>query len=81
MRIVGVVLRDNADSARRAAADWGADGYPNILDEDGQVSVEWGVRGVPETFIVDRNGTVVDRHVGPVDRDWLDERLAPVMDP
>lgn len=81
LRIVGVATQDRPEAARRAATEWGADAYPNVPDEDGRIAVAWGVRGVPETFVVGRDGTVVDRHIGPVTIDWLDERLEPVIDP
>jgi cytochrome c biogenesis protein CcmG/thiol:disulfide interchange protein DsbE len=35
-------------------------------DEDGRAGIEWGISGVPETFIVDGDGTVLFRYVGPV---------------
>lgn len=45
---------------------------PVLLDVDGQVPGRYGVTGYPETFIIDRNGTVVSHEIGP--RDWNDPR-------
>lgn len=79
--ILGIATQDRPAAAARAAIEWGADAYPSVRDEDGKLAVSWGSRGVPETFIVDRDGVVVDRHIGPVTARWLNERLAPVMRP
>jgi cytochrome c biogenesis protein CcmG/thiol:disulfide interchange protein DsbE len=53
-----------------AALDWLAQlGNPYdvvAVDRDGQVAIDWGVYGAPETFLVDADGTVVHRHVGPL---------------
>ena len=48
-------------------------------DADARVSLEWGVTGVPETFIVDANGIIVYKHVGPVTQDTLENRIMPKL--
>jgi peroxiredoxin len=47
--------------------------FPILLDPDGQVARRYRVTGYPETFIVDRNGSVVAHEIGP--RDWTDKRI------
>lgn len=79
LRVLGVVTQDRAPAARDAAAAWGANAYPSIRDEDGTLAVSWGIRGVPETFLVDRDGVLVERHIGPVTLDWLTDHLEPVV--
>lgn len=81
LAVLGIATQDRPAAARDAAAAWGADAYPSIRDEAGKLAVAWGSRGVPETFVVDRDGIVVERHIGPVTTQWLDERLEPVMRP
>ncbi len=51
-------------------------GFANVIDDSSALSVEFGVFGVPETFFVAADGTVVYRHTGPVDDALLAERVA-----
>ena len=44
-------------------------------DRDGRVSIDWGVYGIPETFVVDRDGHIAYKHVGPMTRDDMDEKI------
>lgn len=44
-------------------------------DRDGRVSIDWGVYGVPETFVIDREGRIAYKHVGPMMRDDLDNKI------
>lgn len=46
-------------------------------DQNGRVSIEWGVYGVPETFIVDSKGIIQFKHVGPIDRYVLENEILP----
>jgi len=51
-----------------------------LADEAGDVGLDWGVYGVPETFIIDRSGVVRYKHVGPLAPSDLDEILLPIID-
>lgn len=51
----------------------------NAFDEDGRVGIDWGVYGVPETFIVDGEGTIRYKHVGPVGPQVWRETVAPLI--
>lgn len=65
--VVGVQTQDK--DKRREGRDFiGRFGltFPNVFDNDSQVSVNWGLYGVPETFFIDAEGNVVGKHVGPV---------------
>lgn len=48
-------------------------------DLNGRTSVEWGVTGVPETFIIDADGRIAYKHVGPVTPDALKEKILPLL--
>ena len=48
-------------------------------DREGRVAIEWGVYGVPETFVVDRQGRIRHRQVGPITPRVLDETIAPLL--
>lgn len=75
VRVIGVNTQDQTASALRAAERWGADAYPNIVDGDGRIAVSWGLVGLPETYVIDRDGTILERHFGPVTMDWLNQTL------
>ena len=49
--------------------------YPSLLDPDGRAAIAYGVFGVPETFFIDRRGRIVEKFVGPLDR----ERIAALI--
>ena len=77
--IHGLNYKDVPDDA---AAWLGAlgDPYARIgADIDGRVGLDWGVYGVPETFVVDRDGRIAYKHIGPVTPKVLDEVLLPLV--
>ncbi len=66
VRLVGINQRDNPDNARRFL---GALGNPYAaigVDPNGRASIDWGIYGVPETFIVGPDGTIRHKHIGPL---------------
>ena len=73
----------NYKDAPADAAAWldaFGDPYTRIgADPDGRVGLDWGVYGVPETFVVDRNGRIAYKHVGPVTPRVLDEVVLPLV--
>jgi cytochrome c biogenesis protein CcmG/thiol:disulfide interchange protein DsbE len=86
VRFVGVVYQDEPGNAMGFLDQlgWG-DGYLYVLDPDSRAAVEFGVFGVPETFVIDRDGTIVHKFTGPVDsfglRTALDANHAGVENP
>lgn len=48
-------------------------------DLDGRVAIDWGVYGVPETYVVDRQGRIAHKHVGPVTPDVMDKTILPLV--
>jgi len=75
--IYGVNWRDD----RATALDWLASlGDPYVasaFDADGGVSIDWGVYGAPETFLVDRDGTVLYKHIAPLNIDVWEQEFMP----
>ena len=77
--IWGVAYKDKPD-ATRAFLGRNGDPYARIArDEPGRVAIEWGVYGVPETYLIDRNGVVRWRQAGPVTAEVLEEQLRPML--
>jgi cytochrome c biogenesis protein CcmG, thiol:disulfide interchange protein DsbE len=66
LQLVGINYKDAADNARRFLGRYGNPFAAVGADSNGRASIEWGVYGVPETFIVGREGTIVYKLVGPV---------------
>lgn len=48
-------------------------------DEAGRVGIDWGVYGVPETFVIDGKGTITYKHVGPIRPEHLSEKIMPAI--
>lgn len=65
-RIVGLNHKDNPENARRFLGALGNPYSAVGVDPNGKASIEWGVYGVPETFVVDGRGIVRHKHVGPL---------------
>ena len=66
LQIVGINYKDGPDNARRFLGRYGNPFGIVGVDGNGRASIEWGVYGVPETFVVGREGTIVYKLVGPV---------------
>ncbi len=75
----GLNYKDKAADALKWLADLG-DPYDRIgADGDGRVGIDWGVYGVPETFVVDAQGRIRHKHVGPLTRKSLEGELLPII--
>jgi cytochrome c biogenesis protein CcmG/thiol:disulfide interchange protein DsbE len=66
IRIVGINYKDQPDNARRFLGRYGNPFAAAGSDANGRASMEWGVYGVPETFIVGRDGRIAYKLVGPI---------------
>ena len=67
--MVGLNWKDDDAAAMSWLSQLG-DPYDVVaVDRDGQVAIDWGVYGAPETFLIDASGTVVYKHVGPLNRE------------
>lgn len=53
--------------------------FPNGFDPNSDISIDWGLYGVPETFFVDADGRVVLKHVGPVTAELMDRQLRALL--
>ena len=73
----------NYKDSRPAASNWLANlGNPyraTLVDADGRVGIDFGVYGVPETFIIDRQGIVRFKHTGPLTPDVIRSKIEPLL--
>jgi cytochrome c biogenesis protein CcmG, thiol:disulfide interchange protein DsbE len=79
-QIVGINYKDAADNARRFLGRYGNPYDVVGVDGNGRAGIEWGVYGVPETFVVARDGTIAYKLVGPITPDNISSVLKPAMD-
>ena len=76
--LLGVDLKENVETIQNFTAQFGLT-YPLLLDRDGAVSERYQVRGIPTTVIVDADGVVSARHVGPLTEDKFAEYVSPLL--
>jgi cytochrome c biogenesis protein CcmG, thiol:disulfide interchange protein DsbE len=74
INVVGIAIQDEPSAARDFTKRYGKS-YIIGLDEDGKAGIDYGVSGVPETFIIDAEGYVREKITGPVDVNMLEKAL------
>ena len=79
-QIVGINYKDAPENARRFLGRYGNPFGIVGVDGNGRASIEWGVYGVPETFVIGRDGTIAYKMVGPVTPDNVDSVLKVEID-
>ena len=77
--LYGLNYKDDTAAARRFLGRYGNPFRAVGQDSSGRVAIDWGVYGVPETFIVDGAGRIVYKHVGPIDQEAIERRLLPAI--
>jgi len=78
--LYGLVQKDAPAKIRAFFAENGGDPFQRIaLDSDGRASIEWGVYGVPETFVIDGHGIIRARIVGEITPEVRDSQLLPAI--
>jgi cytochrome c biogenesis protein CcmG/thiol:disulfide interchange protein DsbE len=73
-QFIGVVYQDSQEQVVEFLDQRGS-AYPSVLDEDARAAIAYGVYGVPETFFVDRMGTIAAKHMGVLTPDALASNL------
>ncbi|HEX7051039.1 MAG TPA: redoxin domain-containing protein [Longimicrobiales bacterium] len=71
----GVLYNDTPESARRWIEEMGGQSYETLLDPGARTAIDYGLYGVPETFLIDRSGRVAAKQIGPVTEARLSARL------
>lgn len=80
IQLVGINYKDSPDNARRFLSRFGNPFIANGRDGNGRTSIDWGVYGVPETFLVGRDGRIAYKLVGPITADNLVGTLMPEIE-
>jgi len=79
LKIVGIAYKDEPERSLAFLENLGTPFVLTAQDREGRVAIDWGVTGVPETFLIDGDGTVRYRHWGPIVGDSLEKRLMPQL--
>jgi cytochrome c biogenesis protein CcmG, thiol:disulfide interchange protein DsbE len=80
IRLIGINYKDQADNALRFIGRYGNPFVAVGVDGSGRASIDWGVYGVPETFVVGRDGRIAFKLVGPITADNLRATLKPQLE-
>ena len=79
LRLVGINHKDQPDNARRFLGRHGNPFTAVGVDANGRAAIEWGVYGVPETFVVDRQGRIASKLVGAITPENIERVLEPAI--
>ena len=79
VKIYGINYKDELVDARRWLEARGNPYVKSAHNLDGRVGIDWGVYGVPETFVIDKKGMIRYKHTGPVYIDDLNNKLIPLI--
>ena len=80
LRVVGINYKDEPDNARRFLGRYGNPFAAAGADASGRAAIEWGVYGVPETFVIGRDGRIAHKLVGPITPENLDTVIKPEIE-
>lgn len=80
IQLAGINYKDSPDNARRFLNRYGNPFAATGRDDNGRASIDWGVYGVPETFLVGRDGRIAYKLVGPITADNLARVLEPEIE-
>lgn len=75
---IGVAWNDTAEDTRKFVHDFHVD-YPVLRDVDGSFATAYGVKGMPESFVIDRSGHVVALRRGVLDERWIAQNVEPLL--
>ncbi|MBF0421967.1 MAG: DsbE family thiol:disulfide interchange protein [Magnetococcales bacterium] len=79
--MLGVDFKDTREGAKGFLQALGDPGYRQAFDPDQTIAIDWGVYGAPETYLVDPQGVVRYKQVGPLFNGWFEKIALPLMEP
>ena len=77
--VVGLNYKDEPADATRWLEQFGNPYATSVIDRDGRVGIDWGVYGVPETFVIGADGMIKYKHIGPVTHESLEHIILPML--
>lgn len=79
VHLVGIAYKDRPEDSRRFLAELGNPYRATGIDRDGRTGIEFGLYGVPETYVIDRQGHIRKRFVGPLSPTLVERELLPLL--
>ncbi len=79
LAIYGLNYKDKRVNAMRWLQQLGNPYIDSAFDQKGDVGIDYGVYGVPETFLIDKQGIIRYKHIGPIDQEDMDETILPMV--
>lgn len=79
VEIIGMDYKDKPEDVSSWLARHGSPYRRVVMDEEGTAGLDWGVYGVPETFVLNAAGVIVYKQIGPMTEDVWREKIAPLM--
>lgn len=77
--VVGLNYKDDSEMAARLLQQLGDPYLLNAVDIDGRAAIDWGVYGAPETFIIDKQGIIRHKHIGPLTPQIVHQDILPLL--
>jgi len=77
--IYGMDYKDQPGDAQAVLNRYGNPYVETVVDLDGRTGINYGVYGVPETYLIDKNGIIRHKHTGPVTQEILDKKILPLV--
>lgn len=78
--IVGLNYKDGLEAGKKWLRQFGDPYHLSVFDLDGMVGMDYGVYGVPETFVIDKRGVIRMKHSGPVTPELIKDKLLPLIE-
>ena len=79
MPILGLNYKDKGADAERWLAQFGNPYQLSAVDADGRIGIDYGVYGVPETYVIDRKGVIRYKHIGPLTPQDAQKKVVPLV--
>ena len=77
--IYGLNYKDKSDDAKAWLKQFGDPYVMSLVDEKGQIGIDYGVYGVPETYVIDRDGVIRYKKIGPVTPETVRDKILPLV--
>jgi cytochrome c biogenesis protein CcmG, thiol:disulfide interchange protein DsbE len=77
--VYGLNYKDKREDANAWLARFGNPYDASLFDDEGRVGIDFGVYGVPETFVIDQNGVIRMKHIGPLTQEVIATKLEPLL--
>ena len=78
-RVYGLNYKDQRAAAQGWLRQLGDPYVATLVDADGKAGIDWGVYGVPETFVIDKQGVIRHKHIGPLTEDAIRPKIEPLL--